>query len=77
LTTLWLVVIALLALWGYYSSVTRLVGYAALFLAALLASIWLHLPIYLLTLVLGMVICTSGLVVAARFVHGHPKLAQD
>lgn len=71
---LWLLVIALLGFWGYRSSERRLVGYAALFLAALLVSFWVDLPLYLYALVLGALIGVTGLTVTVRFVHEHPKL---
>jgi len=71
---LWLLVIALLGFWGYRSSERRLIGYAALFLAALLVSFWVDLPIYVYALVLGVLIFASGLRMTVRFVHEHPKL---
>ena len=75
MTVLWLLVIGVLAVQGYCSGVPRLIGYAVLFLAALLVSFWVDLPIYLYAFVLGAIICASGLAVMVHFVHDHPKLA--
>lgn len=66
--------IALLGFWGYRSSERWLIGYAALFLAALLVSFWVNRPIYVYALVLGALIGATGLTMTVRFVHEHPKL---
>lgn len=74
-TTLWLLVIVLFAIWGYTSGATRLFGYAALFLLVFAATVWFDLPLYLYMLGLGALICVSGLAVMVRFVQAHPTLA--
>jgi|GEM_PF-2409245 len=73
-TTLWLLVIVLFAIWGYTSGATRLLGYAALFLLVFAATVWFDLPLYLYMLGLGALICVSGLAVMVHFVQAHPKL---
>lgn len=70
----WLLVSALFAFWGYQSGERRLIGYAALCLAALLVNFWVDLPIYVYALVLGALIGAVGLTVTVRFVQEHPKL---
>ncbi|MEZ4862931.1 MAG: hypothetical protein R3C14_16555 [Caldilineaceae bacterium] len=75
LTVLWLAVIALFVIWGYFSGAMRLFGYAALFLVALAAGFWLDWPLYSYALGLGAIISVTGVVLTVRFVHAHPKLA--
>lgn len=75
-TILWLAAIAGLALWGYASGAMRLYAYAALLLAALLASFWVELPLYSYAWTVGAGVAACGLVLAVRFVRSHPKLIQ-
>lgn len=74
-TVLWLLVIGLFGAWGYASGERRLIGYAALFVAAWVISFWVELPLYVYALVLGTLIAASGLAVTIRFVQAHPKVA--
>ena len=75
LATVWLLVIALCAIWGYTSKTARLYGYAALFLIAFFVSFWFDLSLYVYALVIGAVICMSGITVMMSFLREHPKLA--
>jgi hypothetical protein len=71
-----LLLVALLAAWGYRSGMHRLIAYAASLAAILLAGYLVELPPYALNLLMGVVVTAGGLAVLARFIHSHPTHGQ-
>ena len=71
-----LLLVALLAAWGYRSGMYRLIAYAASLAAILLAGYLVELPSYALNLLMGVVVTAGGLAVLARFIHSHPTHGQ-
>ena len=71
-----LLLVALLAAWGYRSGMHRLIAYAASLAAIHLAGYLVELPPYALNLLMGVVVTAGGLAVLARFIHSHPTHGQ-